>query len=133
MSILTALTLILSCQLAGEMFVVLTRVPVPGPVVGMLLLFAGLLLRGGAVPAGLETVGSTLLSHMALLFVPAGVGIMVHGPRLGGEGIAIAVAIVLGTALTLVLVGGSVARLFGGSSTLPPCSHGPKAPGRPES
>ena len=43
---LEALTLILVCQLVGEVAVLLTGLPLPGPVLGMLLLLAWLFVRG---------------------------------------------------------------------------------------
>ena len=99
---LEALTLILVCQLAGEVSVVLTGLPVPGPVLGMLLLLGWLFLRGDVA----ESVGrtaDTLLAHLSLLFVPAGVGVLVHWERMRGEWIAIAAALVLGTSITLAV------------------------------
>jgi putative effector of murein hydrolase LrgA (UPF0299 family) len=74
---LESLTLILVCQLIGEVSVLVTRLPVPGPVLGMLLLLAWLLLRGG-VPESVGRTADTLLAHLSLLFVPAGVGVLVH-------------------------------------------------------
>lgn len=112
---LEALTLILVCQLAGEVGVLLTGLPVPGPVVGMLLLLGWLFLRGGVT----EPVGRTadaLLAHLSLLFVPAGVGVLVHWERMRGEWAAIAAALVLGTLVTLAVTAltmTAVTRLIG--------------------
>jgi holin-like protein len=72
------LALILACQLVGETISVAADIPVPGPVIGMAILFIGLLIKRG-LPAGLEQAGGGLLRHLALLFVPAGVGVMLHG------------------------------------------------------
>jgi holin-like protein len=105
-----------------------TGAPVPGPVVGMVLLFALLrwrAVRGGrgaataaasaamgtgaspetarpdppaaAEPAGLAVAADGLLKHLSLLFVPAGVGVMLHAARLADEWLAIAVALVAST------------------------------------
>jgi len=52
---LEALTLILTCQLIGEVMVLVSGLPVPGPVLGMLLLLAWLFLRGSVS----EGVGRT--------------------------------------------------------------------------
>ena len=97
---LGAITLLLVYQLAGEVLVQLTGLPVPGPVVGMLLLFLTLMARGGA-PEGLRETSQQILSHLSLLFVPAGVGVMLHFGRLGAEWLAIAVALVASTVLTI--------------------------------
>ena len=99
---LHALTLILVCQLIGEVSVLVTGLPVPGPVIGMLLLLGWLFLKGG-VPESVGRVADTLLAHLSLLFVPAGVGVLVHWERLRGQGAAIAAALVLGTLITLAV------------------------------
>ncbi|EXJ17032.1 CidA/LrgA family protein [Imhoffiella purpurea] len=99
---LEALTLIFSCQLLGESLVRLLDLPLPGPVAGMLILFAGLAIRGG-IPSEVERAGATLLGHLPLLFVPAGVGVMVHWNLLREHWLALAVALLLGTLITLVV------------------------------
>lgn len=101
---LTYLTLIFACQLAGEALVAATGLPLPGPVMGMALLFAGLLAKG-SIPKDLDTVGGALLSNLSLLFVPAGTGIMVHLSLLAGDGIAVSVALVVSTVATIAITG----------------------------
>ena len=96
------LTLILCCQLAGELAVAATGLPVPGPVVGMVLLFAGLMLHGG-IPTGLAQVADTLLTNLSLLFVPAGVGVMLHAGLIGLDWLSISVALVASTLLTVAV------------------------------
>ena len=71
------LTLILSCQLLGEVIVGALGLPVPGPVLGMAFLFAFLLIRGH-VPDALGATADGLLRNMSLLFVPAGTGVIMH-------------------------------------------------------
>jgi holin-like protein len=97
---LAALTTLLVYQLAGEVLAQALALPVPGPVIGMALLFATLALRRGA-SAGLRDTANGLLAHLSLLFVPAGVGVMVHFARLGDEWLPIAVALVGSTVLTI--------------------------------
>ena len=66
----------------GEIAVIAFGLPIPGPVVGMALLFVSLIVRGSVT----EELGSTangLLRHLSLLFVPAGVGVMAHLARHG--------------------------------------------------
>lgn len=99
---LAFLTLILVCQLVGEFFVVWTGLPVPGPVIGMMLLFTGLVIRG-ELPQGLAQVADTLLKHLSLLFVPAGVGVMLHAGLIGEQWLAISVALVVSTLLTIAV------------------------------
>ncbi len=109
------LALILVCQLIGETITVASGLPVPGPVIGMALLFTGLLIKG-SLPDDLEAAGSGLLRNLALLFVPAGVGVMLHVPRLADEWWPILLAIVPGTLVAVALTALIVQRL--GRSTL---------------
>ena len=97
---LAGLTWLLVFQCLGEALVYLTGLPVPGPVVGMLLLFVGLRLRG-AIPEALNTAATGLLQHLSLLFVPAGVGVMLHFGRVADEWAAIVAAIVVSTVLAV--------------------------------
>lgn len=96
--------LLLLCQLAGELIARSLDVPVPGGVIGMLLLFIGLLLYRG-VPEELEQASQGVLKHLALYFVPASVGIMTMGPLLAQEGVRIGVVMVLSTLIPLIACG----------------------------
>ncbi len=93
---------LLICQLAGEAIQRATGLPLPGPVIGMVILFAGLLIRGG-VPDGLKTAARGLLDHLALLFVPAGVGVVLHLALVAEEWLPIAAALVGSTVLTIAV------------------------------
>ena len=110
MGIVGALLCLLGCQLVGEATVRGLGLPVPGPVIGMVLLFGALVLRGG-VPAGLATTGQGLLRHLMLLLVPATTGVMLHADRVGAEWLPIVVAGVGGAAITLVVTALSLRRL----------------------
>ncbi len=99
---LNALTLILCCQLAGELLVTATGLPVPGPVCGMALLFAGLVIWGD-IPSDLANVADTLLGNLSLLFVPAGVGVMLHLKLIEAEIVPISVALVVSTLITIAV------------------------------
>lgn len=96
------LTLILVCQLIGEFAVKTAEIPIPGPVAGMMLLFVFLLLRG-QVPEQLEEVSRGLLNNLSLMFVPAGVGIMVHFELLRGNLWPLAFAVLISTVITIVV------------------------------
>ena len=102
MSFLNGVTLLLIYQLAGEISVMLLRIPVPGPVLGMIMLFLTLMLRGRSSES-LDGASSALLSHLSLLFVPAGVGMMVHFDRIVTEWLPIGIALVLSTVITMVV------------------------------
>jgi holin-like protein len=107
---LTAFTALLVCQLIGEIVVRSLELPVPGPVAGMALLFAVLVVHG-RVPDALDRVGSTLLAHLSLLFVPAGVGVITHLGRIAHEPIALVLALGPATLIALVVTGWVMARL----------------------
>lgn len=99
---LAYLTLILSCQLAGEFLVGALALPVPGPVLGMVLLFVLLLIRG-EVPRDLGQTADRLLGAMSLLFVPAGAGIMMHFQLLGTALVPLGAALIVSTLATIAV------------------------------
>jgi holin-like protein len=111
LAILHALALLLAFQLAGEATVFALALPVPGPVLGMVLLLGAVAAVPG-LPSRLKPTTGTLLTHLSLLFVPAGVGVMVHGARLAAEGVAIVVAIVVSTVLALAATALTVKALL---------------------
>lgn len=107
---LNYLTLIFCCQLAGEFIIGATGLSVPGPVLGMVFLFCFLLVRG-SIPNDLGMVADGLLNHLSLLFVPAGVGIMLHFKLLGDDFFAISVALIVSTILTVIVTALLMRRL----------------------
>lgn len=99
---IAALGTLLVFQLLGEALVRALALPVPGPVLGLALLLPLMAWRP-AVLAMIRPTAQTLLQHLSLLFVPAGVGVMLHLQRLGDEALAIGVALVLSTWIGLVV------------------------------
>jgi holin-like protein len=99
---IASLALLLSFQLVGEAIRLAIGLPIPGPVIGMVLLFAVLVLRGGPGRELANTSGG-LLQHLSLLFVPAGTGVMLHMQRLGDEWLPTLVALVGSTLLGLAV------------------------------
>ncbi len=97
-----AFAALLLFQFAGEVLARVLQVPLPGPLAGMLLLFAALLLRGH-VPAPLASTGGLLLQHMMLMFVPPVAGVMLHFDRVAREWQPFLIASVVGTLVTLVV------------------------------
>ncbi|MCB1406645.1 MAG: CidA/LrgA family protein [Rhodobacteraceae bacterium] len=95
-----ALTLILLCQLAGEATTRALSLPVPGPVLGMALLW-GLMLAAKPVAEAVRPVAEGILRHLSLLFIPAGVGVVGHVSQLGTQTLALAVAILVSTVLSI--------------------------------
>jgi putative effector of murein hydrolase LrgA (UPF0299 family) len=129
---IVSLTVILFCQLLGEVVVRGFGWPLPGPVLGMVFLLGLLALRDrirvGAPEFGgsIDATGKGLLAHLSLLFIPAGVGVVQRLDVVAQYGIGLAVALVVSTLLTLVVtvmtfvvasrLSGSSADPIGGSS-----------------
>jgi putative effector of murein hydrolase LrgA (UPF0299 family) len=101
MNALHGLAWLLACQTAGELLSRGLGLPVPGPVVGMGLLV--LALRWPAVRASVGDTARFLLSHLSLLFVPVGVGVMVHLGLLQDHGWRVLVVLVASTWIGLAV------------------------------
>ena len=99
---LAALATLLVCQLAGEVIVRALSLPLPGPVIGMALLFV-LMLARAPIAKGIDETANTLLKHLSLLFVPAGVGVVQNLAVLGHEGVRLILVVVLATVITLAV------------------------------
>jgi holin-like protein len=108
---IASLSLILLCQLAGEVIVRGLSLPMPGPVVGLLVLLLlllardrfGVIARGPLRQDGVENASRGLLAHLSLLFVPAGVGVMQKLDVVADHGIAIAAVLAISVVLTLLV------------------------------
>lgn len=108
---LLSLGLILLCQLIGEAIAHGTGVAVPGPVIGLVLCLLLLLGRDrfrGRAPVELrdgtfEQTGRGILSHLSLLFIPAGVGVVQRLDVLAGNALAICLALLVSTILGLAV------------------------------
>ena len=104
--VIGALAALLGFQLLGELLVRGLGLPVPGPVIGMVLLFAGLLLRHErGAPEPLAQAAGGLLNNLGLLFIPAGVGVVLYLPLLVQHWAPILLAIVVGTVAAVAVTG----------------------------
>ncbi|MEY3202574.1 MAG: hypothetical protein RIR70_2124 [Pseudomonadota bacterium] len=108
---IAAFTWLLLFQLAGEITAQVLGLPLPGPVLGMAFLFCALVWRG-SVPLALDHASGMILRNLALLFIPAGVGVMVHIARLRDEWLAIAVSLVVSTLGAIILTAWVLDRLL---------------------
>lgn len=107
---LRALTILILCQFAGEVTARALGLPLPGPVIGLVMLLIILILRNGPTPE-LRDTSLGLLRVLSLLFVPAGVGIVTQLDALERDWFAIMVAILVSTALGLAVTGWVMQRL----------------------
>ena len=99
---IAALTTLLAYQLVGELLAGLLSLPIPGPVLGMALLFLTLLARRGA-PESLRTTSNTLLQHLSLLFIPAGTGILLHLHRIKDDWLPLTLSVLVSTLLAMAI------------------------------
>jgi holin-like protein len=108
---LQGIATLLLCQLAGESIARGFGLPMPGPVIGLLLLLGWFLLRGrwrGAAPDAItETstgrVAQGLLQNLSILFVPAAVGVVDQLGILGEHWLALSLALIVSTVLSLAV------------------------------
>ena len=114
---LQGLALLLLMQSAGEALSHFLQLPVPGPVVGMVLLL--LALRWAPVQQAIAPAAGFVLTHLSLLFVPVGVGVMTHLALLGTHGLRLVVVIVLPTWIGMAVTA-LVLRLWQTPAATPP-------------
>ena len=115
---IASLSLILLCQLAGEALVRGIGVPMPGPVIGLMILLVLLLLRDrfavlargplqGGEGEGVESISRGLLANLSLLFVPAGVGVVQKLDLIVHHGVAFLGVLAISVLVTLLVTVGT--------------------------
>ncbi len=111
------LIILLSFQGAGEILSRLFALPVPGPVIGLVLLLI-FLIRRGKIDMPIDIVTSALTKHLGLLFVPAAVGVVMFWPQLKAHFWAIGIALVVSVTATIA-VSAAVLRFWPGGKSRP--------------
>lgn len=113
MPIIDGLLLLIGFQFAGELLHHYLHLPIPGSVIGMLLLVIALGLK---LPysARVEPAANVLINHLALLYFPIGVGLIMEWSKFSQYGWALLVSVVGGTLITIVLVAFLCQRLLRG-------------------
>lgn len=101
MNALRGLALLLLFQAAGESLTRAMALPFPGPVLGLLLMLGAL--RWEGVRNSVSVTADFLLTHLSLLFIPVGVGVITHLGLVSRYGFQLLVVIVLSTWLGLVV------------------------------
>ena len=108
---LKSVFVILFYQLIGEFTQKFFEFSIPGPVIGLLLLLFTLLLlkkvefKVNILTKDLFTSAETLLDYLPLLFIPVGVGVVMHLSFLEDNLVSVLLVIILGTLLTLGITG----------------------------
>jgi len=108
---LKGLTWLLALQLTGNLLSTLLLPMLPGAVIGMLLLFCLLVVRG-RVGGALDQAASGLLAYLPLLLVVPAAGIMLAEDVLREDGLAIGVALVLSLLVCIPFCGWLLQRLI---------------------
>jgi holin-like protein len=88
---------------AADFFVRLLHLPVPGGVVGLIVLLA-LLFGGGIAPRWVKAGADWLLSDMLLFFIPAAVAAVQYGGLFREDGWRLALVVIGGTLMVMVAV-----------------------------
>lgn len=109
---IAGLLVLLACQLAGQLLSDLLGLPVPGPVLGLVLLLMWLQLRSPSEDSGLARVCAALLAHLQLLFVPAGVGVVQYLSLVGAAAVPLLLGLVLSWVAAVVVAAGVAAALL---------------------
>ncbi len=95
------LTILVLLQLVGEVLASLLNLPLPGGLVGMLLLLVGLLVRGRVSPE-MQGCSEILLQNLMLLFIPFIAGILAQLEHVQAQWLPFVASCVLGAVLSLI-------------------------------
>lgn len=98
------IAVLLLFQLIGESIIFSTGMPLPGPVVGLILLFVAMQcckVMKINLFADTETAADGFLANLGLLFVPAGVGVVVLWDELQSQAGILLVIVIVSAVLTL--------------------------------
>ncbi|MCP3907396.1 MAG: CidA/LrgA family protein [Oceanicoccus sp.] len=104
MSLINGLLVLLVCQCAGEAIKAWLELSLPGPVLGMFILFIGLMLYQG-IPEAIAKSSRTLIPMLGLMFLPAATGLFFLGSQYSNQWPAIIAAVVIGSLLSLIFNG----------------------------
>jgi holin-like protein len=99
-----AIFLLIALQLLGESIVQLSGLPVPGAIIGLILLYAILMWRG-EISDEMSRTSGFLLQNLGVLFVPAGVGVIAYLPLLEAQWWIIAVVLLVSVCATIAITG----------------------------
>ena len=106
---LYAIFFIFLLQLVGEFLQKYFVLAIPGPVIGLLLMLVALLLQRGSRDSdsdfGQKVINASnhLLQYLSLLFVPIGVGVVMHLQLLESQLVKVLGVIIIGTLLTIIV------------------------------
>ena len=120
---LKSIFVILFYQLTGEFTQKFLELSIPGPVIGLLLLLFTLHLlkkvdfKVNFLATDLFNSAETLLDYLPLLFIPVGVGVVMHLSFLEDNLVSVLLVIILGTLLTLGITGFIMGKILTNSKS----------------
>lgn len=102
--LLRGLTLLIVFQLVGTALNALLLPKLPGPILGLVLLFTWLMMVR-RVSEPLDLAASGLLRYLPVLLLPPAVGVMVHFAEIRQDLLAIGVSLVVSLMISMVFCG----------------------------
>jgi holin-like protein len=112
MKLLKEIALVLIIVATGDILAKVVDIPIPGSVIGMLLLLMALSV-GLIKIQSLEQISEFLLSNLAFFFIPAGVGLMNVMGTVQADLLKILAIVILSTIFVMVTTGWTVQFLRG--------------------
>src|SRR5215471_16229406 len=101
---LSTIFLLIVLQLIGESIVQVSGLPVPGAIIGLILLYVILAFKGGVSDEMSRTSGF-LLQNLGVLFVPAGVGVIAYLPMIAAQWWIILLVLLVSVCATVAVTG----------------------------
>jgi holin-like protein len=103
--VINGLFWLLGCQVLGEIGVRVLHLSIPGPVLGMAVLFVVLSWRRPPASSSVFRAGDGLIKHLQLLFIPAGVGVITMFHQIGHAPLPLLGGLLVSWVAGLVVVG----------------------------
>lgn len=107
MKLLREIGIIFTILLLGEFLNKITGVPIPGNIIGMIILLT-CLVTGILKIEMIDNIANFLLDHLAFLFVPAGVGVVKNFNLIKNEWVDILIILTVSTILVMGVTGFTV-------------------------
>ena len=99
-----AIFLLILLQLIGESIVQVSGLPIPGAIIGLILLYAILVWRG-EIHDEMSRTSGFLLQNLGVLFVPAGVGVIAYLPMIAAQWWIILLVLLVSVCATVAVTG----------------------------
>jgi holin-like protein len=107
---MSAIFQLILLQLIGESIVQVSELPIPGAIIGLILLYAILVWRG-EISDEMSRTSGFLLRNLGVLFVPAGVGVIAYLPIIAAQWWVILLVLLVSVCATVAVTGLVVTKL----------------------